>query len=86
MLDVEVADEARLQLVEQLRSVPVTEAALVEDDVGGERRQVGGDGPDVQIVNVDDVFGGQQVREDVVEVEVARRGFEQDVPESRSRP
>jgi len=39
-LDVEVTDEALLQLVEELRDVAVVEAAVVHDDVRGEHRQL----------------------------------------------
>ena len=78
VLDVEVADQTGLQLVEQLRGVAVVEAAVVEHDVSRQGGQVGGDGPDVQVVHVQDVLGRLQVGQDVVEVEVAGSGLQKD--------
>ena len=40
VLDVEVADEALLELVEQLRGVAVAEAGVVQHDMGRQRGQV----------------------------------------------
>ena len=39
VLDVEVAGEAGLELVKELRSVPVLEAGVLDDHVRGQRRQ-----------------------------------------------
>src|ERR1044072_2671962 len=45
VLDVEVADQARLELVEQLRGVAVGEARVVHDHVGRQGRQRRGHRP-----------------------------------------
>jgi hypothetical protein len=77
VLDVEMADQTRLQLVEQLRRMPVKEAAFVQYHVSRERRQVRRDGPDVQVMHVQHVIGGKQVLPDVGEVESLGRRFEE---------
>ena len=53
--DVEVADQALLQLVQQPGHVPVVEAAVVDDDVSGEDGQRCRDSGGVQVVDVLDV-------------------------------
>ena len=80
MLDVEVPNEAVLQLIEQLRGVLVGEAGVVQDDVRGKGGQVGSDRPDVQVVDVVDVVdvaAFEEGRTDVGEVDALRCGFEQ---------
>jgi len=69
VLDVEVPDEAGLNLVEQLRGVTVEEAGVVDDDVRGQGLAVGGDGPYVQVVHPADVVGLLQVGEHRGEVD-----------------
>jgi hypothetical protein len=52
VLDVEVARQAFLQRVEQLRRVAVDEAGVIDHDVCRQGRQVRGQRPDVEVVDV----------------------------------
>ena len=67
--DVEVRGDALLEVAEHAGGVAVVEAAVVEDDVGGEHGQAGGDGGGVQVVDALDVGDGEQVLPDVLEVQ-----------------
>jgi hypothetical protein len=51
VLDVEVAGEAFLEPVEQAGGVAAGDAGVVDDDVGGQGGQAGGDGPGVQVMH-----------------------------------
>src|SRR5690348_10570187 len=62
VFDVEVSRQARLELVQQRRQLPVHEAGVVDDDVRGEHRQVRGHGRGVQVVDVQDVLDLEDVR------------------------
>src|SRR5689334_12762105 len=55
VLDVEVADEAALELIEEAGGVPVVEAGVFDDDMRGQDWLTGGDGPGVQVVYSQDV-------------------------------
>ena len=69
VLDIEVAPQVRLELVEQLGGVGVGEARVVNDHVRGQSRKVGCDGPDVQVVDVVNVRVLQHVATDLVEID-----------------
>jgi len=76
VFDVEVPDQAGLHLIQEAGGVPVVEAAIVDDHVRREGGQVGGDRPDVQVVDVDDVLVGSQMAADRIQVGALRRGLE----------
>ncbi len=78
VLDVEVADQAGLELVEQLGRVSVGEAGVVHDDVGRQGGELGGDGPDVQVVDVVHMRLTEQMGADLVEVGGLGGDLEQD--------
>ncbi len=80
VLDIEVPGQARLELVEQPRSMAIKEAGFVHDDVRGQGRQAGGDGPGVQVVHVVDMLGFEHVRANPVQVHVLRCRLQQDPP------
>jgi hypothetical protein len=65
VLDVEVADEAALELIEETGGVPVVEAGVFDDDMRGQGWLTGGDRPGVQIVYSQDVRHFGQVRAEV---------------------
>src|SRR5215204_4793573 len=50
-----------------------------DEDVGGEGREARGDGPDVEVVDLDYAFSGRHPPADLLSVQAARRRFEQDV-------
>src|SRR5215204_5301644 len=52
---------------------------LADEDVGGEGREARGDGPDVEVVDLDYAFGGCYLLADFPGVQAARRRFEKDV-------
>ena len=52
---------------------------LADEDVGGEGREARGDGPDVEVVDLDNAFGGCHSPADFLSVQAAGRRFEQDV-------
>ena len=58
--------------------VPVQEAGVVDHHVGGDGRQVRGDGPDVQVVYVPDMGRLEQVGPDVGQVDRFGGRFQQD--------
>ncbi len=74
VLDVEVPGHAGLDLVEDLGCMTVREARVVHDDMGGQGREVGSDGPGVEVVDVDDAGS------DFVEVDAFGGGLEQYPP------
>ena len=61
------------------RSHEIPVGAGLHDEVSGERRKARGDGPHVEIVNLDDIRIGSHGLADPADVDVARRGFHQDV-------
>ena len=69
VLDVEVFVQAGLELVEHGGEVAVVEAGVVNDEVGGEDGESGGDLGGVQVVDVVHVWVGEEPGEDVGEVE-----------------
>jgi hypothetical protein len=73
---VEVGCDAFLQLVEELWCVAVAEALGVDDDVGGQHRQAGGDLAGVEVVDGTDVVEFKNVRPHRVKVEALRRRFQ----------
>jgi hypothetical protein len=78
VLDVEVASQAGLELVQQPGGVAVVKARVVDDDVRRQGGEVGGHGPGVQVVQAQDVLGGQQVSADLLQVRSRGRGLQQD--------
>jgi len=48
VLDVEMPGHTSLDLVEDLRGVTVQETRVLDDHMGGQRRKVRGDGPDMK--------------------------------------
>ena len=77
VLDVEVPGQAGLQLVQEPGCVPITGAGIVDDDMRRQGWQAVGDSPGVQVMDVVDVVGGQQVGADVVEVRGLGCGLQQ---------
>src|SRR5215212_4678612 len=58
-----------------------------DEDVGGEGRKARGDGPDVEVVDLDYALGRRHLSADLAGVEAAGRSFEQDVGRvSKERP
>src|SRR6185437_9683977 len=80
VLDVEVAGQAFLELVEQPGGVPVVEAVVLDDDVGGQGGEPGGDGPGVQVVHAEHVGDLREVRADLFHVHALGGGLQQDAP------
>ena len=78
VLDVEAPGEAGLQLVQQPGRTAVGAAGIVDHDGRGQCGQGRGDDPGVQVVQVPDVLGGQQVGAYVVQVHGLGRDLEQD--------
>src|SRR5690606_13976451 len=78
--------QAVLHRVEHLGRVAVPEALVVDDDVGGQHGQDGGDGVRVQLVHVEDVVELLDVPAYVVQVEVLRRGLQQHVARVAQQP
>lgn len=76
VLDVEVALQAAAQLVEDPPTGPVRERALGHDDVCRQYGHAGGDRPGVQVVDVLDARGAEQVAAHLGQVDVFRRRLE----------
>src|SRR5699024_8229552 len=76
--DLEVLGQAFLQGLEYPRGMPVIEALVGEDHVGGEHGQVRIDPGDVEIVDFLHVLDGLDVGDDLFEVELLRCRLEQD--------
>ena len=70
VFDVEVAGQAALQRIEQLRGMAVVEAGVVDDHVCGEHRQPRGDGVHVQVVHALNVVEAHDVGADLFEIDV----------------
>ena len=64
----------------------VVEAFVLHDNVGGQRGQVGRDGPGVQVVHVDDMRRFEHVGADLVEVDVVGGGFEEHAAGGAEQP
>ena len=81
MLDLErrvVDAELALEQLRQLEPGAVAVGVRLDDDVGGEGRELGGDLPDVQVVDLDDAGLLGHPPADPVGVEALRRGLEED--------
>ena len=76
--DVEVLGHALAQLVEDRAHTTGSEGLVGDGDVGGEAGHATGDGPGVQVVEIDDAVDVEQVVLDGVEVEAGRGDLEQD--------
>src|SRR5271154_4953027 len=77
--DVEVTGQTELESVQNLRGVTRVEAPVLNRDVGGQGGGARRQRPRVEVVNVKNVVHVDQVRSDVVQVEVAGRGLQEDV-------
>lgn len=65
MLDVEVVDHPAVQAVQDRAASSGVEDAVL-DDVNGQDRHAGGDGPGVQVVGAEDTGDAFDVRADLV--------------------
>jgi len=75
---VEVLGDATLQVIEDARSVSVVETAVVNDDVGTQRRKSTRDERGVEIVHAFHMVDLQEMCTDVVEVQARWRGLQED--------
>lgn len=76
VLQVEMAGQAGLEPIEELRRVAFPEAGFVDHDMGGESGQARGDRPGVQVMDVGDVARFEEMGSDIVEVHALGCGFE----------
>ena len=86
VLDGEMLAETGLERVENLWGVAVVEAALLDDDVRRERREITRDAPRMQIVDFEHVVDRREVATNIGEVEVVGRRFEQDLARVAKQP
>lgn len=73
----EVTRDAALQIVEQLRGAAIAEAALLNDDMCGDHRQVGRNPAGVKIMHLKNPGQLQNVRTDLIQIQASRRGLQQ---------
>ena len=78
VFDVEMPYQTGLEFIEDPRAVPILEALICHNDMRADRGQVTSHGPGVQVVDVSDVAGLEQVGAQVLEDHAFGRSFKQD--------